>query len=255
MYEFLKKLFKEVDGQPEAITAEELIKRIQADNKLKIVNLEDGGYVAKEKFDAKNTELTGVKKQLEDANKEIQSYKDMDIEGVKKSAQEWEEKYNTDTQALKDQIAQQERSHQTDRYLDTVGIKPGPMYRKYIKEAFEAKEFKLDGDKFLGADDFIASLKTNPDYKDAFVQEETPGGAGTDQQNQTGLPAGTPAGAPGTIPGTTLPGAESQPQKPLPQFATGTNGAGAAAAGGQNPFTNFHFTEVRPRTTSGGTNQ
>ena len=31
MYEFLKKLFKEVDGQPEAITAEELIKRIQAD--------------------------------------------------------------------------------------------------------------------------------------------------------------------------------------------------------------------------------
>ena len=26
MYEFLKKLFKEVDGQPEAITAEELIK-------------------------------------------------------------------------------------------------------------------------------------------------------------------------------------------------------------------------------------
>ena len=76
MYEFLKKLFKEVDGQPEAITAEELIKRIQADSKLKIVNLEDGGYVAKEKLDAKITELSGVKKQLDDANKEIQSYKD-----------------------------------------------------------------------------------------------------------------------------------------------------------------------------------
>ena len=60
MYEFLKKLFKEVDGQPEAITAEELIKRIQADSKLKIVNLEDGGYVAKEKLDAKITELSGV---------------------------------------------------------------------------------------------------------------------------------------------------------------------------------------------------
>ena len=30
-------------------------------------------------------------KQLDDANKEIQSYKDMDIEGVKKSAKEWEE--------------------------------------------------------------------------------------------------------------------------------------------------------------------
>lgn len=254
MYEFLKKLFKEVDGQPEAITAEELIKRIQADSKLKIVNLEDGGYVAKEKFDAKNTELNGVKKQLEDANKEIQSYKDMDIEGVKKSAQEWETKYNTDTQALKDQIAQQERSHQTDRYLDTVGIKPGAMYREFVKKAFEAKEFKLDGEKFLGADDFIASLKKDPDYKDAFVQEETPGGDGTNQQAQNGgLPAGTPAGAPGTIPGTTLPGAQTQ--RPLPQFATGTNGAGAAGITGQNPFMNFHFTDVRPRPTSGETNQ
>lgn len=255
MYEFLRRLFKEVDGQPEAITAEELIKRIQADSKLKLVNLEDGGYVAKEKFDAKNTELTGVKKQLDDANKEIQSYKDMDIEGVKKSAQEWEQKYNTDTQALKDQIAAQERSHQTDRYLDTVGIKAGAMYREFVKKAFEAKDFKLDGEKFLGADDFIASLKKDPDYKDAFVQEETPGGAGDGTQQQTG-PAGIPGGAPGTIPGTPLPGAQTQTQqRPLPQFATGVNGAGAAGAGSQNPFASFHFTDVRPRPAAGGTNQ
>lgn len=256
MYEFLKKLFKEVDGQPEAITAEELIKRIQADSKLKIVNLEDGGYVAKEKLDAKITELSGVKKQLDDANKEIQSYKDMDIEGVKKSAKEWEEKYNTDTQNLKDQLAQQERSHQTDRYLDTVGLRPGAMYREFVKKAFDAKEFKLDGEKFLGADDFIAELKKNPDYKDAFIQDNPDGGAG-DQQNQGGLPAGTPAGAPGTIPATTLPG-QATPQKPLPQFATGTScagSAGAPGAGGQNPFMNFHFTDVRPRGNSGGTNQ
>lgn len=251
MYEFLKKLFKEVDGQPEAITAEELIKRIQADNKLKIVNLEDGGYVSKEKFDAKHTELTGVKKQLEDANKEIQSYKDMDIEGVKKAAKEWEDKYNTDTQALKDQIAEQERSHQTDRYLDTVGIKPGAMYREFVKKAFEAKEFKLDGEKFLGADDYIASLKKDPEYKDAFIQEETPGGDGTNQQNQNVLPPGTP----GTIPGSTLPGAQTL-QKPLPQFAAGTNSAGSTGGGGgQNPFLNFGFTDVRPRPTSGNTNQ
>ena len=88
MYEYLKKLFKEVDGQPEAITAEELIKRIQADKNLNIVNLKEGGYVSKDKFDAKETELTGIKTQLADANKEIQSYKDMDIEGIKKSAQD-----------------------------------------------------------------------------------------------------------------------------------------------------------------------
>ena len=217
---------------------------------VRFTDLSEGNYVSKEKFDTKVTELKGVQQQLTDANKEIQSYKDMDIEGVKKSAQEWETKYNTDTQALKDQIAQQERSHQTDRYLDTVGLKPGAMYREFVKKAFEAKEFKLEGEKFLGADDFIAELKKNPDYKDAFVQDNPDGGAG-DQQNQGGLPAGTPAGAPGTVPATTLPG-QAAPQRPLPQFAAGISGAGNSGATGQNPFADFGFTAVRPRPTGTG---
>lgn len=220
---------------------------------VRFTDLSEGNYVAKEKFDSKNTELSGVKKQLEDANKEIQSYKDMDIDGVKKSAQEWEDKYNTETQKLKSQLEKQERSHQTDRYLDTVGLKPGAMYRDFVRKAFEAKEFKLDGEKFLGADDFIAELKKNSDYKDAFIQENPDGGAGN-QQNQNNLPAGMPVGVPGTVPATPLPG-QTTPQKPLPQFATGTSGAGSPGAGGQNPFMNFHFTDVRPRNISGGTNQ
>lgn len=224
---------------------------------VRFTDLSEGNYVAKEKHNATVTELSGVKKQLEDANKEIQSYKDMDIEGVKKSAKEWEDKYNTDTQNLKDQLAQQERSHQTDRYLDTVGLRPGAMYREFVRKAFDAKEFKLDGEKFLGADDFIAELKKNPDYKDAFAQEDTNTTGAGDQQNQYGIPAGTPAGTPGTVPATPLPG-QTTPQRPLPQFAAGISGAGAAGTpggGNPNPFMDFHFTDVRPRTTSGGTNQ
>lgn len=212
-------------------------------NHVRFADLSEGKYVDKEKYDTKATELSGVKKQLEDANKEIQSYKDMDIEGVKKSAKEWEDKYNTDTQELKDQLEQQERSHQTDRYLDTVGLKPGAMYRDFVKKAFEAKEFKLDGEKFLGADDFIAGLKKDPDYKDAFVQDNPDGGGAAPNQDQTGT---LPGGAPGTIPGTTLPG---EPAKPLPQFATGTSAAGAGAQN-TNPFLNFGFTEVRPHPNS-----
>ena len=46
------------------------------------------------------TERDGLKTQLSDANTEIQSYKDMDIEGIKQAAADWEAKYNTDTQAL-----------------------------------------------------------------------------------------------------------------------------------------------------------
>ena len=55
MYEFLKKLFETVDGQPEAMTYEQLEEKIKGDKNLKIVNLADGGYVAEDKFKAKET--------------------------------------------------------------------------------------------------------------------------------------------------------------------------------------------------------
>ena len=95
-YDFLKKLFgtpKEGE-EPKAMTYEELEAAIDADGNIKIADLSGGGYVSKEKYNAKVTELTGVKQQLTDANTEIQSYKDMDIEGIQKSAKEWEDNYS-----------------------------------------------------------------------------------------------------------------------------------------------------------------
>ena len=49
-------------------------------------------------------ERDGLKTQLADATTEIQSYKDMDIDGIKTKAAEWETKYNTDTAALRQQL-------------------------------------------------------------------------------------------------------------------------------------------------------
>ena len=57
MYEYLKKLFAE----GEALTWEQLEAKIAAEKNLKLANIADGGYVAKEKLDAKITELSGVK--------------------------------------------------------------------------------------------------------------------------------------------------------------------------------------------------
>ena len=58
----------------------------------------------KTKVTALETERDGLKTQLSDANTAIQSYKDMDIDGIKQKASEWETKYNTDTQALQDKL-------------------------------------------------------------------------------------------------------------------------------------------------------
>ena len=105
MYEYLKALFGTLeDGKPEALTFEQLVAKIEAADGLKLANLADGGYVAKAKFDAKELELSGVKDQLSQANTEIKSYQDMDIDGIKKAAADWEQKYNDDTKKLQDQL-------------------------------------------------------------------------------------------------------------------------------------------------------
>ena len=87
-YEFLKKLFgTPKDGeQPKAMTYAELEAAIDGAKDIQVVDLKAGGYVAKSKLDAKITELAGVQQQLTDANTQIQSFKDQDVEGVKKKA-------------------------------------------------------------------------------------------------------------------------------------------------------------------------
>ncbi|WKY44461.1 phage scaffolding protein [Eubacteriaceae bacterium ES2] len=49
-------------------------------------------------------ELEGVKKQLEDANKAIKDFENLDVEGIKKAADDWEIKYKTDTENLRNRL-------------------------------------------------------------------------------------------------------------------------------------------------------
>lgn len=61
------------------------------------------------------TERDGLKDQLEEANKSIQSYKDMDIDGIKAKASEWETKYKTDTKALEDKLTAQSYGYAVEK--------------------------------------------------------------------------------------------------------------------------------------------
>ena len=170
MYEYLEKLFGTTeDGQPEALTFTQLVEKLGAADGVKIANIAEGGYVSKDKLDAKITELKGVQKQLEDANAEIKSYKDMDIEGIKQKAAEWESKYEKDTQALKDQLASQETEFAAKTYLGSFEY-ANELVRDAIYAKFMEKGFKREGDKFLGADDFMAEMKAA--YPSGFVSHD-----------------------------------------------------------------------------------
>ena len=171
MLEFLKELFGTTkDGQAEALTLAQLEEKIAAaGDKFKIVNIADGGFISKEKYDKKDLELKGVKDQLAEANTTIQSYRDMDIDGIKKSAADWQAKYEADTKTLQEKLTAQETEFAAKTYLG--GFKyANDLVRDAIYAKFMAKNFVREGDKFLGADDFMAEMKKQ--YPSGFVSDE-----------------------------------------------------------------------------------
>ena len=104
------------------------------------------------------TERDGLKQQLEDANTTIKSYKDMDIEGIKSKASEWENKYNTETQALKDQLSSTQYGFAVERA--TAGIKfTSDSAKKAFVAELTSKKLPLQDNKLLGLEDYIKTYK------------------------------------------------------------------------------------------------
>lgn len=229
-YEFLQKLFGEPkEGeQPKSMTFAELEAALNGATDVQIVNLKEGGYVSKEKFDSKDAELKGVKAQLTAANEQIQSFKGKatDIDVANQKVAEWESKYNTDTKALQDQLTAQARSHAEDMFLSGYKF-TSKAARKGILDDFREQNFQLaDDGTFKGGKEYMESLMKNEDYKGAFVVEGESGdnGEGQGNQNQNQNPG--------------------QNGRQNPRFAQGTNGGQEGAGGNQNPF-NFSFTRLR----------
>lgn len=139
---------------------------------VRYVDLSEGGYTSKEKVQELTTKISGLETQLRDANTTIKSYKDMDIDGIKQSAAEWEEKYNTETQKLNQQIENDRKIFAAERFMDGQKIK-SPLSRKAILQEFLAKNLEFKDGAFVGADEYMKTVKEK--YPDEFEQEEKPG--------------------------------------------------------------------------------
>ena len=141
-------------------------------NPVRYVDLSEGGYVGKDNYTRLQTESAGYKKQLDDANGVIKSYKDMDIDGIKQSVKDWETKYTQDTKKLQDQLASQERTFAAERYLDGQKIK-SPLSRKTILNEFLAQNMEFKDGKFSGADDYMKKVREQyPDEFEAYLAKK-----------------------------------------------------------------------------------
>lgn len=188
-YEFLKNLFgTNEDGTPKSLTADQLEAAIAANKDISVVDLKAGGYISQAKYDRLNTEKDGLQTQLTDATNQLKAFKSEDgktIEDIRKDVKSWEDRYNTDTKALRDQLAAQERSHLIDQYLGGMEF-TSKLAKKGIKDLLEgAKELSVKDGALVGADDLMKGYRT--EYADAFKPEEDPG-VGDDNGGQGGNP-------------------------------------------------------------------
>ena len=104
--------------------------------------------------------LNNLQKQLDDANNEIKSYKDMDIDSIKQSAADWEDKYNKLIQEQKDAKEKSIRDERVNEFFKDTKFS-SEMAKKGIIAEFDKKDFKYDEESksFQGATEWLNNLK------------------------------------------------------------------------------------------------
>ena len=150
----------------------------------KFTDLTEGNYVSVQKY---NDEISGKDKQIATLNNTI-SQRQTDLEDLQQKLADagtdatkltdlqtkfdaLQTQYTTDTQKYQEQLSKQKYEFAVKQFANTK-----KFTSKAAKEQFESKmlaqNLQMDGDKIIGAEDFVTSY--SQDYTDSFVQPTEP---------------------------------------------------------------------------------
>ena len=129
-----------------------------------------------------------IKEQLDEAQKTIQGFKDQDIEGVRKSAKDWEEKYN---QAVKDHEAKL-ADMAFDRKLEDAITGAKGKNAKAIKALLDVDTLKASKNQDADIKAAMDALQKDSGYLFGDVQTPPPYSAGAGTGAYQGGNANTP---------------------------------------------------------------
>lgn len=116
-------------------------------------------YREAQEFKELNIELEGVKGQLSQANEQIAGFKELDIEGVKQKAAEWEQKYNQAAENSAREIEQLKFDFALDKEL----TKAQARNPKAVKALLDRDALKYDKGKIIGLEEQLETLKKGED--------------------------------------------------------------------------------------------
>lgn len=142
---------------------EDLKKMGLTDEQIDLVMAENGKDIEKHKAaaEASKTEIDGLRGQLAEAAKAIEGFKGMDIEGVKKSADEWKAKAEQAQRDAETQVASLKFEHALDQAL--VGAKA--RNAKAVRALLSTDGLKLQEDgTILGLKEQLEKIRADNDF-------------------------------------------------------------------------------------------
>lgn len=180
----------------------------------KFVDLSEGGYVSKRKYDddisakakeietlngtisTRDTDLAELKKKLEEAGTDAEK-----LTTLNNQFTELQGKYDADVKAYKAQLAKQSYEFAAREYANKQKFTSEAARRDFIRELNEAG-LKMDKNGIMGADDFRKTYEEK--NSDAFIKDPAPNPAQNDPPKQTPQFVGSTPGDPSSQPKMTL---------------------------------------------------
>lgn len=188
-YEFLKTLFEpdQAGGEPKRMGYDELVTAINGSSDIKLVNIRDGGYVSKEKYDRLVTAADTYKSELATATERLNQGVSavegtIDIEALK-------EAHKAEIEALRAELNNANKVALIRDYLEREKFTSRIAKSALIKEMSKNPDIFVAEGQLVGVEKAMKFYKT--EYADAFKSADPE--PAPEQQKPTGpLPCFTP---------------------------------------------------------------
>lgn len=140
--------------------SQEVIDKIMAENGKDIAVEQKKAEKVIQERDSYKLKAESLETQVNDANTEIQKFKDMDIDGIKKAADDWKETAENAKADADKQISQMKFDYALSAALTGAKAKNA----KAVKALLDMDGLKFNDGKIVGLDEQLAQIKADNDY-------------------------------------------------------------------------------------------
>lgn len=140
--------------------SQEVIDKIMAENGKDIAVEQKKAEKVIQERDSYKLKAGSLETQVNDANTEIQKFKDMDIDGIKKAADDWKETAEKAKADADKQISQMKFDYALSAALTGAKAKNA----KAVKALLDMDGLKFNDGKIVGLDEQLAQIKADNDY-------------------------------------------------------------------------------------------